>query len=81
MNPINYANGLAVELGYAVQDGDKEREASVREQLAWVSGELDRVDPERLSDHTRALLEEAKTATAAALATKSKRSTKTASAE
>ncbi|MGW1859365.1 hypothetical protein [Streptomyces collinus] len=78
MNPINYATGLVVELGYAQQDGDKLREAAVREQLAWVSGELEKVDPGRLSEGLRAMLTEAKTATADALATKAKRATKTA---
>ena len=73
MNPINYATGLVQELGYAVQDGDKDRESAVREQLTWVAGQLDLVDTERLSDGTRAMLDAAKTATAEALATKPKR--------
>lgn len=73
MNPINYANGLVVELSYAQQDKDKARETAVREQLEWCSTELDKVAPERLSEVTRALLAEAKTAAADALASKPKR--------
>jgi hypothetical protein len=73
MNPINYANGLVVELGYAQQDKDKGREAGVREQLAWVAGELNKVNPEPLSEGTRALLADA---VADALANKPKRAAK-----
>lgn len=80
MNPINYANGLVTELGFAQQDKDKAREAGVREQLTWVAGQLDRVDPEPLSDHTRELWEAAKSAVADAVADKPKRATKTATA-
>jgi hypothetical protein len=78
MNPINYATGLVVELGYAQQDGDKPRETAVREQLTWVAGELDKVDPERLSEGLRKMLEQAKAETAEALASKPKRASKTA---
>jgi hypothetical protein len=76
MNPVNYAAGLVVELGFAQQDGDKARESAVREQLTWVSGELDKVDPEPLSEDARALLERSKADTAGALASKPKRVTK-----
>jgi hypothetical protein len=76
MNPINYATGLVVELGYAQQSKDKAREAGVREQLAWVAGELDKVDPEPLSENTRELLSEAVSAVADALANKPKRAAK-----
>lgn len=78
MNPINYATGLVTELGFAKQDKDKARETAVREQLTWVSGQLDKVDPERLSEGTRALLEQAKADAADALADKPKRATKVA---
>lgn len=80
MNPINYAIGLVTELDYAQRTSDKQREATVREQLAWASGELDKVDADRLSDGVRALLEQAKAEAADALASKPRR-TKTASAE
>lgn len=70
MNPINYANGLVVELGYAQQDKDKARETGVREQLTWVSGELGKVDPELLGERTRELFNEAVSAVADALANK-----------
>jgi hypothetical protein len=76
MNPINYANGLVVELGFAQQDKDKAHEAAVREQLALVSAELDKVNPEPLSEGTRALLAEAVSAVADALANKPKRAAK-----
>lgn len=76
MNPINYANGLVVELGYAQQSKDKAREAGVREQLTWVDGELNKVNPEPLSEGTRALLAEAASAVADALANKPKRAVK-----
>jgi hypothetical protein len=76
MNPINYANGLVTELGFAQQDKDKAREAGVREQLTWVAGELDKVNPEPLSEATRALLAEAKSLVADALANKPKRAAK-----
>lgn len=74
MNPINYANGLVTELGFAQQDKDKVREAGVREQLTWVAGELDKVEP--LGEATRALLAEAVSAVADALANKPKRAAK-----
>jgi maltose-binding protein MalE len=76
MNPINYANGLVTELGFAQQNKDKVHEAGVREQLTWVSDQLDRVNPEPLSDHTRELWEAAKSAVADALADKPKRAVK-----
>ena len=78
MNPINYATGLVAELGYAVQDKDKARETAVREQLTWCAAELDKVNPEPLSERTRALLNEAKQSAADALTNKSKRAAKTA---
>jgi hypothetical protein len=73
MNPINYATGLAVELTYALETGDKERETAVRDSLTWASAELDKLDPERLSDAVAGLLADAKDAAAVALATKTKR--------
>jgi hypothetical protein len=81
MNPINYANGLVVELGYAQQTKDKARESGVREQLTWVAGELDKVNPGPLSEHTRELLEEAKSAVADALTNKPGRAAKAAPAD
>jgi hypothetical protein len=76
MNPINYARGLVDELEGCLRTADKVREAVVREQLAWVAGELDKVVPEGLSDTVRALYDEAKAATADALASKPKRAAK-----
>ncbi|MFF1597688.1 hypothetical protein ACFVYV_09350 [Streptomyces mirabilis] len=76
MNPINYARGLVDEFDGCQRTGDKAREAVVREQLAWVAGELDKVAPEGLSATVRALYEEAKAATAEALASKPKRAVK-----
>lgn len=76
MNPINYANGLVAELGFAQQTKDKAHEAGVREQLTWVAGQLDQVDPEPLTEHTRELLEEARSAVADVLAGKPKRAVK-----
>jgi hypothetical protein len=76
MNPINYANGLVTELGFARQDKDKGREAGVREQLTWVAGELGKVEP--LGDDTRTFLEDAVSAVADALANKPKRAPKSA---
>jgi hypothetical protein len=78
MNPINYANGLVVELGFAQQDKDKARETGVREQLTWCATELDKVDAD---DDTRASLEDAKTAVAEALAGKAKRTSAAKTAE
>jgi hypothetical protein len=73
MNPINYANGLVVELGYAQQNNDKTHEAAVREQLAWVSGELDKLEPAAFRDEIREMYDGAKQAVTGALATKPKR--------
>jgi hypothetical protein len=73
MNPINYALGLAAELDGSRRSGDKARETGVREQFAWVAPQLDAVDPAELNSEARALLAEAKTAAADALATKPKR--------
>lgn len=81
MNPINNALGLATELTYAQESGDKERETGVREQLAWVAGELDKVDPAPLHPETRELYDQAKAAVTDALATKPKRAAKAAPAD
>lgn len=75
MNPINYATGLVAELDFAQRDGDKDREATVREQLTWAAGELEKVNPEPLSEPVRTLLTEAKSAATEALASKPKRAT------
>jgi hypothetical protein len=73
MNPINYARGLADEFDGCLRSGDKEREAAVRESLAWVAGELGKIAPESLSGEIRELYDAAKSAVVDALATKPKR--------
>lgn len=74
MNPINYALGLVAEVYHA--QGNKERSDAVQEQLAWVSGELEKVSAESLTEEGASLFAEAKQAVANALVTKSKRTTK-----
>lgn len=76
MNPINYARGLVDEFAGCQVSGDKVRETAVREQLAWVAGELEKLAPESLSAEVRDLYDRAKAAVTDALATKAKRATK-----
>lgn len=76
MNPINYANGLVDELGYAQAYKDKAREATVRSELQWALDEMAKVDADKLSERTRELLEEAKGAATDALANKPGRAAK-----
>jgi hypothetical protein len=73
MNPINYARGLVDEFDGCLRSGDKEREAAVRESLAWVSGELDKVNAESLRDEIREMYDTAKAAVVEALASKPRR--------
>jgi alkyl sulfatase BDS1-like metallo-beta-lactamase superfamily hydrolase len=76
MNPINYANGLVDELGFAQAYKDKAREATVRSELQWALDEMNKVDAEKLSDRTRELLAEAVESATDALANKPKRTAK-----
>lgn len=81
MNPINYARGLVDEFDGTQRSGDKEREALVRESLAWIAGELEQVDGASLTDGVRELYEGAKQAVADALASKPKRAAKAAATD
>jgi alkyl sulfatase BDS1-like metallo-beta-lactamase superfamily hydrolase len=80
MNPINYAVGLVDEIGFAQATKDKAREAAARTELQWALDEMNKVDADKLSEHTRHLLADAKQAATDALANKPKRAAKAADA-